>query len=492
MRMHLPSTAFGLALALSACRDTISPLPTDAGGAVPTPAATSTRRAHHVAPNGTAGGNGTASRPWDLRTALAHPTGVSPGDTIWLRGGTYTGSFNSSLRGTASAPIIVRRYPGHRVTIKGTLSVTGPYGWYWGFEVANANTGTANVIGVNSRGPGTRFINLVVHDHSGNGMGIWSEAPNAEVYGSILYNNGFRGSSAGRSAHGMYAQNTTGSKRLADNVVFQTFGYGFHLYTEGSQLRNFTLDGNTAFNNGLAEGNDIMIGGGTPVQNLTFTSNMTYRSPELRGGGIWLGRTGTTNSASVVRGNYLVAGDPTLRLFSWSTLAVQNNTVVAGKLLMDERGSWSGFTWSGNRWHGTPSRQEILWGTTGFTFANWRKATKLGATDTYAAGTPTATRVFVRPNRYETGRANVIVYNWGRQSSVPVNLSSVLKAGERYEVRSVYAPYGAPVATGTYQGGTITIPMGASAPPRPIVGWPVRAPQGTTAFGAFIVTRPGA
>src|SRR5438309_1624314 len=48
----------------------------------------------YVSPSGTAGGDGSLANPWDLQTALWGPATVKPGDCIWLRGGTYTGSFN--------------------------------------------------------------------------------------------------------------------------------------------------------------------------------------------------------------------------------------------------------------------------------------------------------------------------------------------------------------------------------------------------------------
>jgi hypothetical protein len=55
-----------------------------------------------VTPQGTAQGNGTSFRPWDLATALADNTKtqnvnnvVKPGDTVWLRSGTYGIGSNS-------------------------------------------------------------------------------------------------------------------------------------------------------------------------------------------------------------------------------------------------------------------------------------------------------------------------------------------------------------------------------------------------------------
>ena len=66
----------------------------------------------YVASNGSASGDGSKGQPWDLATALAHPHGVHPGDTIWVRGGTYVGHFKSLLRGAPDKPIIVRPHPG--------------------------------------------------------------------------------------------------------------------------------------------------------------------------------------------------------------------------------------------------------------------------------------------------------------------------------------------------------------------------------------------
>lgn len=84
-----------------------------------------------AAPYGSSQGNGTSLRPWDSATALADNTKtqnvnnvVKPGDTIWLRGGTYgmgTNVYFSGLAGTSNNPIIVRQYPGERAIIDGEI-----------------------------------------------------------------------------------------------------------------------------------------------------------------------------------------------------------------------------------------------------------------------------------------------------------------------------------------------------------------------------------
>ena len=62
----------------------------------------------YVTANGSDSGAGTQSSPMSLKKALSGSTPARPGDTIWLRGGTYLNSYTSWLEGTASAPITIR------------------------------------------------------------------------------------------------------------------------------------------------------------------------------------------------------------------------------------------------------------------------------------------------------------------------------------------------------------------------------------------------
>src|SRR4051794_17269054 len=65
----------------------------------------------YASPPGSPAGDGSLVRPWDLATALNAPA-ILPGDTLWLRGGTYDGAFTSTLAGTPQAPIQVRSATG--------------------------------------------------------------------------------------------------------------------------------------------------------------------------------------------------------------------------------------------------------------------------------------------------------------------------------------------------------------------------------------------
>src|SRR5207244_11688320 len=117
----------------------------------------------YVTSSGSARGDGSSASPWDLATALSQPSAVHPGDTIWLRGGTYRGVFTSTLTGTTAAPIIVRQYPAERTIIDGSMTINGADTWYWGFEVMNSSPSTTAPTGITVFGARAKLINLLVH-----------------------------------------------------------------------------------------------------------------------------------------------------------------------------------------------------------------------------------------------------------------------------------------------------------------------------------------
>src|SRR5262245_40628171 len=217
-----------------------------------------------VAPSGTDSGTGTKESPWSLTKAFSPDAPVEPGDTIWLRGGTYTGSLSSHLNGLPNKPIVVRQYPGERVTIDGKgingppiLKILGSYTWYWGFEIMDSDTtrsapdvnSLSRPEGVNLFSRGTKLINIIVHD-TGQGVLTTDAAPDAEINGSLFYYNGQDAPDRGHG-HGIYVNNDTGNKRIVDNILFDQFGFGIHAYTQGGKLDNLHFEGNTSFNNGL-------------------------------------------------------------------------------------------------------------------------------------------------------------------------------------------------------------------------------------------------
>ena len=122
-------------------------------------------------------------------------------------------------------------------------------------------------------------------------------------------------------------------------------------------------------------------------------------------------------------------------------------------------------------------------------WSGWASTTGLDKNSTFSSGRPTGTWIFVRPNAYETGRANVVIYNWPLAPTVSVDLSKVLNVGDVYSIHDAFNIFGPIVATGTYSGNTVIIPMTGGTVATPIGGVPVQPVNPGPEFGVFVVTK---
>ncbi len=437
--------------------------------------------AFYVSPTGSPSGDGSFANPWDLATALDGPAAVTPGSTIWLRGGTYadgpySGGYLSNLTGTAAAPIVVRQFPGERATVTKFLVLLGAYTWYWGFEVVHTIPQVGSgLFGIYDRAPGAKLINVVVHDATGSGIFIGPEATDAEVYGSISYNNG----RTDNLDHGIYCQSQS-SLLVQDNIVFDNWAFGIHCFAKtGPYLQNITIQGNAAFNDyvwGVPSDADMFVGGHFPATGIIIDQNYTYRSADSNTKAAAIGYNLVVNNDLVLRDNYFVGG--WLHLGAWATATVSGNTFfdfTHGGMVWN-LGDVSGQTWSGNTFFGDSTT--LAWrhdSSAVTTFDGWRTLTGLADPGTYADSAPTGVKIVVRPNRYEPGRANIIVYNWAQQSTnwaqqrtVSVDVPGILEVGDRYVVQNAQDFYGAPAAGGVYTGDPLPLPMAGVTPPIPL------------------------
>ncbi|GAG42894.1 unnamed protein product, partial [marine sediment metagenome] len=122
------------------------------------------------------------------------------GDTIRLKGGTYRcgeayekkgQGFKVSLSGTKDKPVVVRAVKGERVVIDGGMAVNASYLWLWDLEISQpadmprvTRTGGSHPADLGSPfgglnvtgGQGCRFINLLIQNNLGNGVGWWSSS----------------------------------------------------------------------------------------------------------------------------------------------------------------------------------------------------------------------------------------------------------------------------------------------------------------------------
>ena len=453
-----------------------------------------------VSPQGSAAGNGSATRPWDLQTALRHPASIKAGDTIWLRGGVYTPrlpyspGFRSYLSGEPNAPIVVRQYPGERATLIETLgytgtdqqivlSVWGDYAWFWGFEITNTNAtriidvpGPAPsaqqqpmASGVDVIGDNVKLINLVIHDTRG-GLSLWTSATNSEAYGCLVYNNGWVGGDGGHGP-GISCQNLRGERRLRDNIVFNQFAPGIYGFTVNSYLRSISVERNVVFNNthmrsdSKDTGEQLLFGGGTRIEHLRVADNCFYQALDLHGPVVRADYGDVTNSDVEFFGNYIAGGAGGGNYLASATrfdsVVFSNNTLYTTNGSFVNLASRLGFVVDHNTYFGAENRDFGLTssnGTAQAKFSDWQRA-GFDLNGTYIQDAPPPNKIFVNPNVYEPKRATIVVYNWEGADEVSVELPNILVKGDSFVVQNAQNFFAPPVLTGTYTGDPVKLLM---------------------------------
>lgn len=485
-------------------------------------------RAWYVSPAGTSHGDGSIDQPWDIVTGLNNKA-VQPGDTVWLRGGRYgdgtkAAIITSSLVGSAAAPIIVRSLRNERVVIDAWLQAgccdqannpaRGSYTWFWGLEFAGFNTNRistasgdqANHAGADTWGDGTKFINCIAHDTAA-GFSVW-DTKNSELYGNIIYNIGGYGPDRGHG-HDFYLQNSAPSYlAVADNIGFNNFDEGVQAYgSHTADVQNMTFTGNIIFNSGALNGtlvDNFTIGGSaTGPAGIMLDGNYTYDTPSRNLGQNELGYLWTpVSNDAIVTNNYFIGGFQAVDLERWNSLTFQNNTMYVAD---GSQQSWliygtgqdpASYNYGHNTYYG-PNQFWVFascdnWpcpnGFQTVDSAHWQASVNLDTSSTFHAGAPTGLWTFVRPNLYEPGRANIVVYNWDMQGSVAVDLSGAgIKAGDPFEIRDAQNWFNGAVVSGTYTGAPVTVPLSGLQVAQPVGAVPSPPSHTGPQFGAFVL-----
>ncbi len=350
--------------------------------------------------------SGTRKAPWDLATALSGKKAVSPGSIIWIRGGTYRGTFEVKLSGKEGMPIHVRAYPDERATILDSgLTIVEPasFIWIWDLEIAGSvpvekretqqtgshptdlpGTGGLNVYA----GEGCKFINLYIHDNVLGGASWWVGSTDSEMHGCIIHSNGWRAPDRGHG-HCIYTQNREGVKVISGCIFSVPYDGSYTMHAYGSSrayIDNFLLQDNIAYEKG-----PFLIGGGRPSRNIKVFRNSLY-DVDLRLG------YGAENEDCEVRGNVIARGKLTIQKFQ-KVVEENNLEELPGQL------------------------------------------------------------VVLIPNAYDPSRAYIAIYNGAKAREVKVDVAPFLKSGDRYSLLDPKDLFGKPILQGTCKEKTITVPM---------------------------------
>ena len=128
--VEAPGTGVNVTFSLSATGGpTPAPNPNPTPTPRPTPTPSPTGNSYYMAPTGSDSNSGTISSPW--KTWASASKKLKAGDTLYARGGTYTGQGSSSNgsanwyspSGTQAAPVTFKAYPGEVPVFDGQMSV---------------------------------------------------------------------------------------------------------------------------------------------------------------------------------------------------------------------------------------------------------------------------------------------------------------------------------------------------------------------------------
>ena len=436
----------------------------------------------YVSTTGASTNAGTLASPWSLEYALEDYTvPVAPGDTIWILPGDYytedpaKNRFSVNRRGDSSNQITIRNYQNGRVTLHGRLDAgyqsSGSFParnvTFWGLEMTNRDVdpnGTQwGFVGGSwgydpSAHTGLKLINCVLHDCGGSGIDTWRSVDDFQAVGNLVYFNG-RESDTFEGNNGIRARcaaplGAGHGQLFKDNLVLSNFGFGARVGVVGTEQEHIVFDGDVFMKAGEpsfagmsaeisfedASGNALQ-----PVLNNIYTFMPSWGS---QGGLVTIDFT--TNAQ--INGGYFYSTFSPFSLGATNTGLVMNNNTIVGTI--------GGFT-----------------------------INQYGTGNTLLATAPASgKKIVVRPNDFETGRANIIIYNWDQSATVSVDISSSgMVSGWQYEVLDAQNFYAGPVATGTYTGAAISIPMTGLTAATPVSPYSMVPQHTAPEFGLFIV-----
>jgi hypothetical protein len=433
-----------------------------------------------VSTNGS--GNGSFGSPWSLQTALTSSS-IQPGDTVWLRGGTYLPvttnvwsytevSWLIGINGTNGNLITLRSYTNEwaaidRMWAYNWFPFAGGYICFRDLEFYNSLKGNEPIRTGYPDGPWVHFawnttapcsidlVNCVVHDVD-NFCGSGMNSIRGCIFWHVGLPNGYE--------HVCYPSPQTFSGNIS--------GWHFNDVIEHN-IDNFLMQSNIIFGTGNTSGGsgggrDVLADGGSyQIINNYFYNKFSFLP--WQGYGYPQTLSYLAGNISVVNSNIIVGPSPVTYQPADTNLSVsfQGNTVYANStnnLAMvvywcDNSGT---STFDYNHYFSTANVtfKNLSSGVFFPTFAQWRATNSsfdIHSTASNSAVPPDSVNII--PNQDQPKRCHIAIYNWTHKDNVPVNLSGVLNAGDGYRLFSAQNYKAGAIQSGTFNGTNISVPM---------------------------------
>ncbi|HYG74415.1 MAG TPA: hypothetical protein VEK08_05360, partial [Planctomycetota bacterium] len=166
-------------------------------------------------------------------------------------------------------------------------------------------------------GMNCKYINLVIHD-TRQGISAWSGAIDTEIYGCLIYDNGWNATDRGHG-HCIYTQNKDGTKTISNCILSINHDGQLSIQAYGSKnayVDNFLIEENICYDRGR-----LLIGGGRPSHNVRARRNILFGVP------LQLGYNAPENEDCEVRDNFIVNAGLSIQKFK--TVVNENNTLIS-------------------------------------------------------------------------------------------------------------------------------------------------------------------
>ncbi|RPF27069.1 fibronectin type III domain-containing protein [Georgenia muralis] len=297
----------------------------------------------HVAPDGTANGDGTPENPLDLHTAVAF---VQPGQQIVLAPGTYRPTeavvVGRGNDGTAEAPITLMSHPDGRATLdlsdstSGGIKLRGDYWHLYDLEITGSQGYQKPLL---IQGDHNVVERIESHHNQDTGVQISGEASEPYemwpsdnlVVSSVSHNNV---DPQGNDADGFAAKLTVGDGNVFRyNIAHHNIDDGWDLYAKSTTgpIGDVVVEDSVAYRNGqleddperTGEGNGFKLGGESMPGKHLLRNSVSFGN---------LGRGVTSNSGPDVRVHDVTSYDNASGNLQLATSASTTDYEVSGML----------------------------------------------------------------------------------------------------------------------------------------------------------------
>ncbi|MFB6941555.1 right-handed parallel beta-helix repeat-containing protein [Streptomyces sp. NPDC060286] len=270
-----------------------------------------------------------------LKSALA---AASPGDTIRLADGTYTGNFKATVPGTASARITLTGSTGAVLTAGGGYGLHLNGASYWTVQGITVTGGQKGIMA--DTATGVVIDSVTVHDLDMEGVHFRKSSKNGVIKNSRIYDTGHDGRGMGE---GVYVGTAGDLSDKSDRVQILNNTIGPGVGGENVDIKEGTtgakIIGNTFDGSGLTganyddswvdvKGNNVLVDGNKGIR----TTNNGYETHTQQSGwGCGTVFRNNTSDLSGSKGDKQIAFNVTNYSTSCPTTVHSSNTVTGGK-----------------------------------------------------------------------------------------------------------------------------------------------------------------